>query len=82
MARYLPLGEYATALGDGPICAGVPDVGNSTKAPGTGGAPEIAPSGVGVAFAAGVGVAVGDGAVVADAGITPSVLTTAEPSGA
>src|ERR1017187_6518610 len=68
IARYRPLGEKAAALGDVPSSTGVPELGNSTIAPGTSGACEIEPSGVGVAPGAGVAVSEGDGEAVADWG--------------
>ena len=84
-ARYLPpLGEKAAALGDEPNDEGVPELGYSTRPPGTSGAWLLPPSGVDVGFADGVEGApatVGDGDAVADCGNRPTVLNN-EPYGA
>src|ERR1700693_3732136 len=53
VARYLPFGENAAALGDGPSCLDVPPLENCTSAPGTSGAPVTPPSGVAVGLAEG-----------------------------
>src|SRR5579862_996627 len=83
IARYLPpLGENAAALGcDDASWVGAPEVGNSTSDPGTSGPCVVTPSCVGVGLAgAGVALDVVVGDVAAEAGRSPTVLTS-DPSG-